>query len=120
VLFSFFPSSTIKSDRFYLTIFERIIVFHSGIKNIGRWEGAVEMGYLLPVHYTQYQEYQNRIKPLKTNDLRTVRVDRVKPIYLSERNKLAVHHTKNKGNGNMAEKVYADMTGIGGNFDEKA
>ena len=78
------------------------------------------MGYLLPVHYTQYQEYQNRIKGVKTNDNRIFRVDPVKRVYLSERNKLAVYHTKNKGTGNVAEKVYADMTGIGGNFDEKA
>jgi hypothetical protein len=78
------------------------------------------MGYLLPVHYTQYQEYQNRIKGVKTNDIRTARVERVKRIYLSERNKLAVPPTKNKSTGNKADKVYADLTGIGGSFDEKA
>lgn len=77
------------------------------------------MGYLLPVHYTQYQEYQNRIKPLKTNEIRTKSVDRVKRIYLLQKNKFVGHHPKNKVTGNMAraEKVYADLTGIGGNFD---
>jgi hypothetical protein len=78
------------------------------------------MGYLLPVHYTQYQEYQNRIKRVKTNEFRTNSVDRVKRIYLAQKNKFAVHHPKNKVTRNMAvaEKVYADLTGIGRNFDE--
>jgi Tol biopolymer transport system component len=77
------------------------------------------MGYLLPVHYTQYQEYQNRIKQVKTNEIRTKSVDRVKRIDLSQKNKLTVAQTKHKVTGNMAEKVYADLTGIGGNFDER-
>jgi Tfp pilus assembly protein PilE len=76
------------------------------------------MGYLLPIQYTQYQEYQNRIKRVKTNEIRTKSVDRVKRIYLLQKNKLAVAQTKHKVSGNMKEKVYADLTGIGGNFDE--
>jgi hypothetical protein len=79
------------------------------------------MGYLLPIQYTQYQEYQNRIKRVKTNEIRTNSVDRVKRIYLSQETKLAVYHSKHKVTRNkaMADKVYADITGIGGNFDEK-
>jgi hypothetical protein len=78
------------------------------------------MGYLLPIQYTQYQEYQNRIKRVKTNEFRTNSVDQVKRIYLAQKNKFAVHLPKNKVTRNMAvaEKVYADLTGIGRNFDE--
>lgn len=78
------------------------------------------MGYLLPVHYTQYQDYQNRIKPVKTNDLRTVRVNRGKRIDLSGKNKSAVQNAKNKDTGDLSEKVYASLTGIGGNFEARA
>jgi Tfp pilus assembly protein PilE len=77
------------------------------------------MGYLLPIQYTQYQEYQNRIKRVKTNEIRTNSVDRVKRIYLLQKNKLAIATTKHKGSENTAEKVYADLTGIGRNFDER-
>jgi hypothetical protein len=44
----------------------------------------------------------------------------VKRIYLAQKNKFAVYHPKNKVTRNIAvaEKVYADLTGIGRNFDE--
>jgi hypothetical protein len=80
------------------------------------------MGYLLPVHYTQYQEYQNRMKRVKTNDIRQSKVERVKRIYLSQfqNNNLAQHNTRNnKDPGKRTEQVNADLTGIGGNIDER-
>jgi hypothetical protein len=79
------------------------------------------MSYLLPLPYTQYQDYQNRIKGVKYNYRRTMSVDKVKRLSLSPylNRKTAVNHTKNYKPGRRLEKVYAGITGIGGRFDAK-
>ena len=77
------------------------------------------MGYLLPIQYFQYQDYQNRIKPVRTNDRQTARVDRVRRVYLSQNKNLNMKpqiissQQAEKNN----EKVYAELTGVGTRFD---
>lgn len=65
------------------------------------------MGYLLPIQFTQYQEYQNRIKGVKSNYRETTKVERIKRVYRSQKECAA------------DGKAYADFMGIGSNFDEK-
>lgn len=82
------------------------------------------MGYLPPVQYTQYQEYQNRIKSVKSSYSRTVRIDKLNRIYLSQpdpqlNKKVPARLKHRKHPEKSAEKVYADITGIGGNFNDR-
>lgn len=76
------------------------------------------MGYLLPVYFTQYQEYQNRIKPVKPNE--HPKVESIKRIYLSQQNNLLQSKAKQrKKTVNSAQQVYAEITGVGGKFNAK-
>jgi len=82
------------------------------------------MGYIPPVQPNQYQEYQNRIKAVKSSYSRTVRVDKLKRAYLSLleipiNKKISAKSKHTKQTEINAEKVYASLTGIGGNVNER-
>jgi hypothetical protein len=81
------------------------------------------MGYILPVQYTQYQEYQNRIKGVKSSYSRTARIDKLKRTYLSQlqipiNKNIQAKINRSKQPAKSADKVYAALTGIGRNFNE--
>lgn len=87
-------------------------------------QGVLRMGYILPVHGIQYEQYQNRIKGIKINNDRIFRVEKVKRAYLFQveaREKETIPDNKNteirKEKG--ADRIYAEVTGIGQNFNER-
>ncbi|MCQ6280940.1 hypothetical protein [Bacillus sp. EB600] len=82
------------------------------------------MGYIPPVQPNQYQEYQNRIRAVKSSYSRTVRVDKLKRAYLFQlevpiNKKVSPKSKHTKQPERDAEKVYAFLTGIGGNVNER-
>jgi hypothetical protein len=95
---------------------------------IGR--GCQLMSYILPVGLDQYRQYQERIKGVKSNYNRTTSVDKVKRAYLfsiqailkekTPSNHASFHEKEKLQRGKSAERVYAELTGIGGNFNECA
>jgi hypothetical protein len=88
------------------------------------------MGYILPVGFEQYYQYQNRIKGVKSNYNRPTSVEKVKKAYLfsiqavlkerTSSNQASFHEQLRKQPGKDIERVYAELTGIGGNFNESA
>ncbi len=88
------------------------------------------MSYILPIGFDQYQQYQNRVKGIKSDDIRPAIVEKVKKAYLFSiqavlKEKAPSNHTflmdqRRKHPGKEAEILYAQLTGIGGNFNETA
>lgn len=88
------------------------------------------MGYILPVGFDQYQQYQKRIKGVKSNYNRPTSVEKVKKAYLfrihavlkekAPSNQAAFHEQPRNQPGKDVDRVYAELTGIGGNFNESA
>lgn len=89
------------------------------------------MSYILPVGFEQYQQYQNRVKGIKSNDCRPASVERVKKAYLfsiqavlkdnaPSNHSFRMEQQRRKSPGKEAEIVYAQLTGIGGIFNATA
>lgn len=90
------------------------------------------MGYILPIQFDQYAQYQNRIEGKLKKPLRRTQVDRVKQAYLDPMN-LAIkkepvpYYFRKQPNdrkptvqpGQKRKRIYAEITGIGRLFDEK-
>lgn len=81
------------------------------------------MGYILPINFYQYQHYHERIKGVKIDKFRTTGLERVKKAYLfrldpSSEGKYPSGKRSRRNQENNADKVYAQLTGIGGNINE--
>lgn len=80
------------------------------------------MGYLLPIHFNQYDQYQNRIMGSKPF-LQTERIEKVKAAYLFQMDPTVKDHfsfskRQNKRQVTNSEKIYAEITGIGKLFNK--
>lgn len=82
------------------------------------------MGYILPLTFYQYQHYQDRIKGVNIDSYRTSGIDRVKKAYLVKANSFSKEKEQEakgtrKQSGSGADKVFAQITGIGRVVDER-
>lgn len=89
------------------------------------------MGYILPVPFYQYQDYQQRVTPEKQNPYYIERPFRVllnsthkniekrEDIFFKYNHRpAALHIPKTTHKSRQTEKIYADLTGKGQRFNE--
>lgn len=81
------------------------------------------MSYILPVQFDQYSQYQNRVggKPKKT--VTAVQMDKVRKAYLLpldlsyQKQTTPDYKKQTKQQNHPADKVYAEITGVGRLFN---
>lgn len=81
------------------------------------------MSYILPVQFDQYTQYQNRVDRKTKKAVTAVQMNKVRKAYLlpldfsAPKQTTSYYKKQTKQQNKPADKVYADITGIGRLFN---